>query len=61
MTRAEALELAESFVNKVIQECGLESYRSGNPFGTGYTVTKAEQKVRLILEVADWLLGKEEI
>lgn len=48
---------ATVIVEKMLEDITLAPYRAGAPFGPGSTVTVAEQKLSLIRDVADWLLG----
>lgn len=57
--RLEAWFYATQFVDAVVEKYPLEEYTSGAIFGTQYPSTKVDQKLRHIMDVANWILGRD--
>lgn len=62
--RSQALETARDFVAPILESCPPEEYESVNSTGlmlvaaNRTTMTKADQVIGHILEVANWLLNE---
>lgn len=57
--RLRAWLMAEKLVGQVIEEHGLELYQTKYVLGGGSAITKTDQHISHIREVADWLLGED--
>lgn len=49
---------ATELVAPIIEQHGLETYKSGSMFGPYSTFTPVDQHIEQIIRVADWLLGE---
>lgn len=58
--KLEALRLAESIVEPIVEKHGLKEYKGGAPvLYQASTFTVVDQHIDHILHVADWLLGND--
>lgn len=60
LERRAAWEIATELVIPIIEDHGLEEYKTGPAFLThGTTMTKVDQNVENIIRVANWLLDRD--
>lgn len=55
--RQEAWNIATELIDPIIAEHGLETFRTGPPFGHTTTFTKVDQHIDHVIRIADWLIG----
>jgi hypothetical protein len=55
--RRVAWEAATELINPIIEQHGLEEYKSGNPFTSMSTFSKVDQHIDHTIKVANWLIG----